>query len=243
MVSWVIGNDCFPQKSIDFGCKAGISIPDLTSGTKDNPISTGYSSRLAADAAIHVEFHLSKRFSIQPQLEYSSQGGKKDGVQAFTLPSAMLIQFPPGQAPEYVYASYKSEAKINYLLLPVLAKYHFVNGKNWRTYVAAGPFVSLLLSAKNITKGSSNIYLDEQESQPLTPEPQSFDNNENIRKDLHQFNTGISGHVGISYQLANGILFIEGGGNYGLIDIQKDKTNGLNKTGAAVIDLGYQFRF
>ena len=239
----MMGNHCFAQRSIDFGIKAGISIPDLTSGTKDNPISTGYSSRLDADAAIHAEFHLSKRFSIQPQLEYSSQGGKKNGVQAFTLPSGMLSQFPPGQAPEYVYASYKSEAKMNYLLLPVLAKYHFASRKNWGTYIAAGPFVSLLLSAKNITKGSSIIYLDEQALQPLTPEQQSFDNNENIRKDLHHFNTGISGHVGISYQLANGILFIEGGGNYGFIDIQKDKANGSNKTGAAVIDLGYQFRF
>jgi len=239
----LIGNTCFAQKPIDFGFKAGLSIPNLTSGTKDNPISSGYYSRLDADAAVHAEFHLSKRFSIQPQLEYSSQGGKKDGVQAFAVPSEMLSQFPTGEVPEYLYASYKSEAKINYQLLPVLVKYRFVNRENWGAYAAAGPFVSLLLSAKNITKGSSNIYLDEQQSQPLTSEPQSFDNNENIRKDLHPFNTGISGHLGICYKLPKGSLFIEGGGNYGFVDIQKDKTNGSNKTGAAVIDLGYQFSF
>jgi hypothetical protein len=34
---------------------------------------------------------------------------------------------------------------------------------------------------------------------------------------------------------------VESGGNYGLTDIQKDGTNGKNKTGAGVFDLGYQF--
>lgn len=243
VVLMLLGNQCFAQKSMAFGFKAGLSIPNLTSGTKNNPISSGYGSRLDADVAIHAEFYLLKRFSIQPQLEYSSQGGKKNGVQAFAVPSEMLSQFPPGEVPAYLYATYKSEARINYLLLPVLAKYYFINRKSWNAYGAAGPFVSLLLSAKNITRGSSNVYLDEQESQPITSEPQSFDSDENVRKDLHPFNTGISGFLGISYKLSEGSLFIEGGGNFGWVDIQKDKTNGSNKTGAAAITLGYQLSF
>lgn len=235
-------NLSFAQTPVDIGFKAGLSIPNLTSVNSDNPVNSGYSSRLGTDAAVHAEFHLSKHFSIEPQLEFSQQGGKKNGVQAFAVPADMVDQFPVGEVPPYVYADYKNEAKINYLMLPVLAKYRFDLSKHWDAYAAAGPFASIVLSAKNVTSGFSDIYLDEQQAQPVSSDPQSFDNTENIRKDLHHFNAGISGHLGIDYKLLRGGLFIEGGGNYGLIDIQKDGTNGKNKTGAAVINLGYEFR-
>jgi Outer membrane protein beta-barrel domain len=234
-------NTSSAQKPVYIGCKAGISIPNLTSGSNANPINSGYSSRLGANAAVQTEFYFAKHFSIQPQLEYSSQGGKKNGSQTFTIPSEMADQFPPGQAPPYLYANYKSVARINYLMLPVLVKYHFNIGQNWGAYVAAGPFGSLVLSAKNITSGSSNIYLDEKQTQPLSANPQSFNKTKNIRNDLHRFNAGISGLVGFNYTLAKGIVFIEGGGNYGFIDIQKGDTNGKNRTGAAVVQAGYQF--
>jgi hypothetical protein len=242
LVSLFIGATVNAQQAVDIGFKAGLSIPNLTSGSTANPINSGYGSRFGPDASVQVEVHISKHFSIQPQVEYSSQGGKKDGVQAFAVPADMVPLFPPGEVPPYLYASYKSEAKINYLMLPILAKYRFDLGKRLGAYAAVGPFASLVLTAKNITSGTSNIYLDEQETQPLTPEPQPFDNKEKIKDELHPFNAGISGHVGVDYQMARGSVFIEGGGNYGLIDIQKGDANGKNKTGAAVINLGYQFR-
>jgi hypothetical protein len=232
----------FAQTRIDIGIKAGLSIPNLTSGDGDNPINSGYGSRLGPDAAVHVEFHFSKMFSLQPQLEYSSQGGKKNGDQAFTPPPEMLALFPPGQAPQYLYANYKSEAKINYLMLPVLAKYRFPMGSRWEIYVAAGPFVSYVLSAKNETKGSSEVYLDSEHRQALPIGAQSFDHKEDIKDDLHRFNAGISGHFGVSRNVGKGSVFLEAGGNYGFVNIQKDDVNGSNKTGAAVILLGYAFR-
>ena len=39
-------NKSFAQKSVELGVKAGLSIPDLSSGSKSNPISSGYDSRL-----------------------------------------------------------------------------------------------------------------------------------------------------------------------------------------------------
>ncbi|MBC7934488.1 MAG: PorT family protein [Rhizobacter sp.] len=234
-------NKSFAQSKVDIGIKGGLSIPNLTSGSSASPINNGYNSRLGFDAALQAEFHLSKHFSLQPELEYSQQGGKKDGNQAFAVPDDMVAQFPAGQVPPYLYADYNSVAKINYLMLPILAKYRFDIGKHWGAYAAAGPFVSLVSSAKNVTSGSSNIYLDEQQTEPVTTDPQSFDNTEKIKSDLHSFNTGVSGHLGINYKLPKGSIFVEGGGNYGLVDIQKDGTNGKNKTGAAVVNLGYQF--
>lgn len=232
---------CFAQTSTAIGIKAGLSIPNLTSGSTANPVSNGYTSRLDGDAAIHAEFRIGKYFSIQPQLEYSSQGGKKNGMQAFTPPDELLQQFPPGEAPTYLYAEYKSIAKINYLMLPILGKYHFYQQKKWGGYIAVGPFVSYLLNAKNITKGSSSVYLDPNKNQPVSSQVLSFDSKDNVTGDLHRFNAGISGHVGVNYTIATGSLFLEAGGNYGLFAIQKNKLNGKNKTGAAVINLGYQF--
>jgi hypothetical protein len=232
----------FAQKSVDIAFKSGVSIPNLTSGSNANPINSGYSSRVGADEAVQAEFHLSKHFSIEPGLEYSQQGAKRNGVQAFAVPANMMDQFPSAQEPPYLYADYKSTVKINYLMLPVLAKYRFAINKHFGAYAAAGPFASVVLSAKNITSGTSNIYLDEQFTQPVTSDPQSFDDKENIRKDLHHYNAGVSANAGINYNVGRGSLFIEGGGNYGFVDIQKDGSNGKNKTGAGMIDLGYQFR-
>ncbi len=230
------------QTPVDLGLKAGLSVPNLTSGSSGNPVSQGYGSRLGPDAAAHVEFHLSKVFSLQPQLEYASQGGKKNGAQAFTVPPEMAPRFPPGQAPPYLYANYDSKARLNYLILPVLAKYYFTQGKRWLPYIAAGPFVSFLLHAENVTSGTSMIYLDPQQTQPAGADPQSFDKKENITGELHRFNTGVSGHVGIGYKLSGGSLIFEAGGNYGLINIQKNSANGKNNTGALVLHAGYQFR-
>jgi len=232
----------FAQTRIDIGIKAGLSIPNLTSGDSHNPINSGYGSRLGPDAAVHVEFHLSEQFSVQPQLEYSSQGGKKNGNQAFTVPPEMQPLFPPGQVPQYLYANYKSEAKINYLMLPVLAKYHIHLAPKWGFYVAAGPFVTMVLSAKNETSGTSEIYLDSGHQQALPTGAQSFDKTENIKDDLHRFNAGISGHIGLAYMVGKGSVFVEGGGNYGFVNIQKDNVSGSNKTGAAVVVIGYAFR-
>jgi hypothetical protein len=235
-------NILLAQNQIEIGIKGGLSIPNLTSGNSNNPINSGYSSRLGGDFAVQYEYYLSKRFSIQPQLEYSQQGGKKNGNQAFSVPAEMQMQFPTDAVPQYLYANYNSVAKINYLMLPILAKYHLNLGSKWQLYAGVGPFVSTVLSAKNISTGSSNIYLDSRQTQQISPVAQSFERNEDIKSELRSFNAGISGLLGLSYKLPTGAIFIEGGGNYGLVDIQKNGTNGNNKTGAAIINIGYLIR-
>ncbi len=230
------------QTTTDLGFKGGLSIPSLTAGGSDNPINTGYSSRTGPAFAFHAEFHLSKQFSIQPELQYCAEGGKKNGAQAFSVPDELKPMFPPGQVPQYLYADYNSTAKFNYLILPILAKYHFLSGKNWDIYAAAGPFVSMLINAENVTSGNSPIYLDPQHTQPVLPS-QSFDRTEDIKDELHKFNTGVAGHVGVAYHFGKSQVFVEGGGNYGFISIQKDEVNGKNKTGAAVVMVGYAYNF
>jgi len=106
-------------QSISIGARGGISIPNLTNGGNGTPLSTGYSSRRAADFAVFAEFQVLDLFSIQPMIEYSQQGGKKNGLQALTTPE-QLVMFTDQT---YVYANYNSTAKMNYLMIPVLAKF------------------------------------------------------------------------------------------------------------------------
>ena len=78
------------------GVKGGISIPNLSSGN-GNPINSGYSSGLGPDFAIFGDYGLTNRFSLELSLEYSYQGGKKNGKQALPVPSWLAAQYPPGR--------------------------------------------------------------------------------------------------------------------------------------------------
>ncbi|MBS1503916.1 MAG: PorT family protein, partial [Bacteroidetes bacterium] len=227
------------------GFRGGVSIPNLTAGSgNQNPLNTGYSSRLGPEASVFADFKFSELFSLQPMIEYSSQGGKKNGLQAFTTPDELKAMFPEGQAPQYLYANYKSEAKMNYILLPVLAKFSRpITGSPFTVYVDAGPFAGLLISAHQVTSGQSQFYTDAAGTQPLPGGPQSFDANTNVRSSLHKFNAGIEGNLGLSYKIARSVIFVEGGGNYGFLNIQKNSVDGKNETGAAVATIGYSYWF
>src|SRR5579872_2034862 len=232
-------------QSFSLGAKGGISIPNLTAGSGSrNPVNTGYSSRLGPEAAILAEFKVSRLFSLQPMIEYSSQGGKKDGLQGFATPDAMAALFPPGQAPAYLYADYKSEAKMNYLMIPVLARFGKNIGRShWRIYIDAGPFVAFLLAAHQVTSGESQFYLDPARTEALPGGQQSFEQTTDIKSQLNSVNVGIEGNIGLNYRYRSGNFFIEGGGNYGFLNIQKSAQDGKNNTGAATVAIGYSYCF
>jgi len=232
-------------QDVALGIRGGISIPNLSAGgNNENPLNTGYSSRFGPDAGVFAEFKFSDLFSIQPMIEYSSQGGKKDGLQAFTTPTQVAegYQQQGQQAPPYLYANYNSTAKLDYLMLPILAKFGWnFKSSPLRIYVDAGPFLGYLVSANQVTSGSSQFYTDPAGTQPLPGGAQSFDNTQNIKDQLHTINVGFEGNVGLAYKFKRSSIFIEGGGNYGLLNIQKGTANGKNNTGAGTANIGYSF--
>lgn len=100
-----------------FGVKGGLNISTVVGGDVDDT---------KALVGFHVggfaEIHVVQRFFIQPELLYSAQGTKVDG--------------PFGS---------DADIKLNYLNIPVLAKYYIVDNK---FSVEAGPQLGILLSAK-----------------------------------------------------------------------------------------------
>jgi len=231
---------CSAQSNLSLGVKGGISVPDLQ-GSGDNPVSKGWSTRLGPYTGIVAELQISDKFSIQGELNYSSQGGKKNGTLA--IPTSQFLDYfgiDTSVAIPYIYTNGKSEAKLNYIELPILLKINFPLNELLTFFINAGPYAGYLINAENVTEGSSNLYFDENLTQPMLPGPVSLDQNVDLKNDLKKWNFGIQGGIGLSYHLSDrGKLFLTGGGNYGLVHIQKDKANGSNNTGAATLTLGY----
>lgn len=100
-----------------FGVKGGLNISTVVGGDVDNT-----KSLIGFHVGGLAEIHVVEKFFIQPELLYSAQGTKVDG--------------PLGT---------DADLKLNYLNIPVLAKYYFVENK---FSVEAGPQLGILLSAK-----------------------------------------------------------------------------------------------
>lgn len=245
------------QTEIYLGVRGGLNIPKLTA-SGDNPMSKGYSSRLAGNGGIFAEFRFSDLFSIQPMIEYTQQGGIRKGMQA--IPPAMLpgdAQKAPAMVGEkFLYANFKSETTFDYIMIPILAKFgHTFENIPFRVYVDAGPFVSFLAGAHQKTSGNSHLYVDPAGDMTLdyllgslTGAPPQGEipmaNKRSIIDDVYKLNMGVSANIGISYEFApqHNLLF-ELGGNYSFRKLQKNSENGENRIGAATVIVGYAFQF
>lgn len=217
------------------GVRAGSSIPNLRAGN-DDPMSTGWSTRVAPYFGLFADFEVSPAFSIRPEISYAAQGGKRDGMQP--VPDASAFGAPPGTV---LYANYKNVAKLDYLEIPVLARYRFGNGRGF--YVNAGPYAGILLAASNETSGISPVYSDPHGANPVSPAV-DFGASTDVKGDLHTFNWGIQGGAGFAQPLGHGTLELDVRGGLGLANVQKDTAaNGKNSTGNLVVALGYSWSF
>lgn len=220
-----------------FGIKGGLSLPNLTS-SGGSDVSKGYKTISGPDLATVVNYKLSEKFSIESGIELSTQGGQKSGLQTIPASSDLAQFFPPGT--EYLYANFTSTVRLQYLMLPVLLKYNMDLGSTgkWKLYVDGGIFGALLTKAEATAAGSSKVYFDKEETQQVGTVTVQFDSTGNIKNQLHKGNFGVAGNLGLLYQMNSIVYFIEGGGNYGFIDLQKDSRNGVNHTGSVVFRIG-----
>lgn len=225
------------------GLKGGISIPNL-SGGGGNPLSENYSSRLAANFGLFAEHRLCNHWSLQVELNYAGQGGKRNGLQPITnLPPELSGNIPPGT---YLYANFKNKAILDYLELPIMAKLTW--GTPWQFYVNAGPYLGYLLHAKEKTSGTSTIYADPQGQQPVSTQngplpPLDFTATTDVTSSIKRWNVGVTGGIGIAKPLGTrNKIFFDARFEYGFINIQKYKEDGKNNTGNVLLSLGYAYR-
>jgi len=228
----------------ELGFRAGVSVPHLTS-SGSSEISKGYHSISGPDLALSFTVKITEQFSLEAGLEWSTQGGKKSGLQTIPASPELKPFFPPGVNTDYLYADFTSTVRLQYLMLPVLARHDFQLGQSgkWGLYVEAGIFGALLLDAQATASGSSGVYLDPQKTQQIGTVIIQFDSTGDIRNQLHKGNFGLEANAGVRYRMEKFSLAAECGGNYGFINLQKDARNGVNHTGALLFRLGIFYPF
>jgi hypothetical protein len=216
---------------LTFGVQAGSSIPNLRDkGGGD--ISSGYTSRVAPFFGAYAEKSMSPEFSVRAEVNYAPQGGQREGMQP--IQDTSQFPAPPGTP---LYANFKTVAKLDYLEIPILARYHI--GAVPGLFVNGGPYMGFLLSAKTETSGSSQVFLDPQGQQPTDGITYPFDATTDNKSDLKTFNWGFQAGLGLTHEIGAGTASLEVRGGLGMTNIQKDESNGKNATGVLVIAAGY----
>lgn len=215
---------------LSLGVRAGSSIPNLRDNG-GNELSSGWSSRIAPYAAMFADWPLGGPFSLQAEIAYAPQGGKKNGLQPVTDPRITML------AGSTVYARFDDEARLDYIEVPLLLQYRLGGPHGQR--IVAGPYVGFLVSAKQVTRGTSAIYADKAGTQPLPLPEVDLGAITDTKSDLHAFNWGVQAGLGASRRTGIGELTLDVRAGLGFANLQRDRANGENVTGNLVIALGY----
>jgi len=183
-------------QEINFGAKAGLNLTTLTGdGMEDATAKAGFHAGLVA------EFKLMDNLAIQPELLYSAQGSKQEYSE-------------DGDSFEIV-------QKLNYLTLPIMAKYYVFEGFS----LEAGPQISYLLSA------------DEEYEEKVDGD--SYSESADIKDELKPIDFGINGGVG--YELPMG-LFAQARYTVGLTNIIDGESDDFDwKNAGFQLSVGYKF--
>lgn len=101
------------QEYWNFGVKGGVNFTNMTSdGFEDNNSRTGF------HLGVLAEIPVSDRFSVQPEVLYSTQGTKDEG------------------------ANFTDEYKLDYIQVPLIAKIYLIDG----LALEAGPSFNFLVN-------------------------------------------------------------------------------------------------
>ena len=226
---------------LNIGIKGGFSVPQLADNGS-NEISRGYKSRFAPAFGVYLNNYFSTNFAIQLEVLYVGQGGKRNELQPIPSEELTGLPVPPGMN---LYADFENTAILNYLEIPLLAKYTIHLSDIINIYGDLGPYLGILLNAKTETNGTSKIYIDKDGNMPLTdqlgnPLPaMNFDSERTVTDDIKSTNFGLTGGIGIGFDIGTSELNLDIRGSGGFTHIQKDEKNGKNTTGALVVTAGY----
>jgi hypothetical protein len=225
---------------INVGAHGGICIPNLR-GKDTDLFSRGFKSRQGPYFGLSADIGLARRFSLAVDLNFTSQGGLRTGMQPITIELPPSLPVPPGTI---LYADFRNETVLDYVEIPVLARLTF--GRKIRFFVDAGPYFGYLVRAKALTRGTSALFLDETGAQPIIIPPDTeplivdLGATTDVKDSLKKTNVGLAGGGGLIYPLGPGEIIFEARFQLGLTTLQNNpETDGHSQTGAIVISLGY----
>ena len=121
------------QKS-QFGIKGGLNISNQTNIVETLGAPQKSSSIIGFNIGGFVEIKISDKFSVQPELLYSTQGGK--------LNSEVFLRTNPEEPGELFDVEFKSS--LSYVNIPVMFKYYVVK----KLSLELGPQLGILVGSK-----------------------------------------------------------------------------------------------
>ena len=206
-------------QQFSIGAKTGMSSSKFVSNSQNSFRNTLYFGMIANKRC-------NRTYSLQAEINFSSKGSNTNGLQ--TIPDLIYNEFNLSPGTIY-YGSYKKEAILNNIEIPLLAKVELPINTHFRYYMLAGPYIGFLCNAKNVTSGSSNIYEDVAGQIPADEAKigfVSFDNAWYATKEFRKFNIGAEAGLGISYGHPCRPLkiFIEGRFAMNISNIQKSNS-------------------
>jgi Outer membrane protein beta-barrel domain len=249
------------NKPIKIGAKIGYSLGKL-SNTTDNIYTQNYESIYGIDWGVLIEFPINDLISVQTEINFTDRGGTRNGLQPVTGNelSDQLNKFlpffglPPITNENPLYATFDNKSILHYLEIPVLAKFGW--GNNFRFYAEIGPYLGILLNAKQETSGMSKFYFDADATMPVfVPNPdgnplfielpeQSLDATTNVKGDLRTVNFGGIVGIGVIQKIGKkGELFVDARSSYTFGRIQINDDFGKSHIGAVIFSIGYTYTF
>ncbi len=210
-MAFLMGLGMTNAQDIKFGAKTGLNFANVSNVSYPNEKS---SSRIAFHLGAMAEIKLNEQFAIQPELLYSAQGFKRDGVRGVEEMYGYKVYFDADVT-----------AKMTYINVPVMAKYFVMEGLS----LEAGPQLGILVSA---TGSYDNIKADGGYG-TLNINPKD----EDIKDDFSSIDFGLN--FGASYTYNNiyaGLRY-----NLGLTNITKDSRGDVIKNGVLQFSVGYFF--
>ncbi len=236
-------SDYINAQSTLIGVKGGLNIPNLSDNT-DNIYSSNFSSISTLGIGFFLDFPVSGVLSIQTELMFAGRGGSRSGIQPLPpsrVPALLKSFLPAGAVP---YAEFENKSILNYLEIPVLGKLNF--GKEVQFSVYGGPYLGLLLNAKQTISGSSSLFLDPSKKQALSLPPNnaplvlSLEADVNTEDELKSLNFGVHGGLILSKEIGTSQrMFLDTRVTYGLVPVQENKTFGESKVGSVSFSLGF----
>lgn len=226
------------------GLKAGVSIPKLRAPNDgSSSYSNGFQTVVGPQAGIVLEYKFCPHFSLQTEVNYSTQGGEKNGEQRINTNDFKAYIPANVSLPDYIYANFNNRITLVYIELPVMPKYSIQLSQKYRLGLYGGPYIGYLVSAQGEASGKSKIYTDPQHTKELTYNgfaigEVDFGRKEDILEQLSRTNYGIQGGTAIEYNKNQLNYFLAIAGTYGFRRLQKDPNFGNNKTGGLSLSFG-----
>lgn len=197
-------------QEVRMGIKGGVNFANIGGDNTD-----GLDGLTGFHLGGLVEIPVTERFAVQPEVLYSAQGAKREITRSFGDVSFKAT----------------GKTKLDYINIPILAKYYLVDG----LAVEAGPQVGFLVSANS----KSELDLNGIDPDIANSIEQEFESGDiDISDQTQGIDFGLA--LGASYRLNMGVFF---GARYtlGLSNIHKDSGDFKNQNNVFQLSAGYSF--